>query len=83
MIEAIAKPERVLPTAMELATRLAAGPTRTLGLTKRLYRRALSTDMATSFEDERNATALISTTKDRVEGVMSFVEGRPANFIGD
>ncbi|CAB4364042.1 unannotated protein [freshwater metagenome] len=73
----------VLPTAMELATRLAAGPTRTLGLTKRLYRRALSTDMATSFEDERNATALISTTKDRVEGVMSFVEGRPANFIGD
>ncbi|MDO8389519.1 MAG: enoyl-CoA hydratase/isomerase family protein [Actinomycetota bacterium] len=75
--------DEVLPTAMELATRLAAGPTRALGLTKRLYRRALSTDMATAFEDERNATALISTTKDRVEGVMSFVENRPPNFIGD
>jgi 2-(1,2-epoxy-1,2-dihydrophenyl)acetyl-CoA isomerase len=73
----------VLPTALELAQRLAAGPTRSLGLTKRLYRRALASDMATSFEDERNATALISTTADRKEGVVSFVERRPPNFIGD
>jgi 2-(1,2-epoxy-1,2-dihydrophenyl)acetyl-CoA isomerase len=73
----------VLSTAMELATRLAAGPTRTLGLTKRLYRRSLSSDMETSFEDERNATALISTTADRREGMQSFVEGRPAHFIGE
>lgn len=73
----------VLPTAMELAGRMAAGPTRALGLTKRLYRRSLSSDMATSFEDERNATAIISTTADRREGVVSFVERRPAQFIGD
>ena len=75
--------DEVMPTALELAGRLAAGPTRTLGLTKRLYRRALSADMASSFEDERNATALISTTADRREGVASFVERRPPNFIGD
>jgi 2-(1,2-epoxy-1,2-dihydrophenyl)acetyl-CoA isomerase len=75
--------DAVLPTAMELATRLASGPTRTLGLTKRLYRRSLSNDMATCFEEERNATALISTTSDRKEGVMSFVEGRPPVFTGD
>jgi 2-(1,2-epoxy-1,2-dihydrophenyl)acetyl-CoA isomerase len=73
----------VVSTAMDLAGRLASGPTRTLGLTKRLYRRSLSSDMATAFEDERNATALISTTADRREGVMSFVEGRPPAFIGD
>jgi 2-(1,2-epoxy-1,2-dihydrophenyl)acetyl-CoA isomerase len=75
--------DEVLPTAMGLAERLAAGPTRTLGLTKRLYRRAMSSDMATAFEDERNATALISTTADRTEGVASFVERRPPKFIGD
>jgi 2-(1,2-epoxy-1,2-dihydrophenyl)acetyl-CoA isomerase len=73
----------VLPTAMELAQRLAQGPTLTLGLTKRLYRRSLNSDMASSFEDERNATALISTTSDRAEGVLSFVEGRPAQFTGN
>jgi 2-(1,2-epoxy-1,2-dihydrophenyl)acetyl-CoA isomerase len=75
--------DQVLPTAMELATRLAKGPTRTLGLTKRLYRRSLSNDMSTCFEEERNATALISTTLDRKEGVASFVEGRSPNFIGN
>lgn len=73
----------VMTTALDLAARLASGPTRTLGLTKRLYRRSLSSDMATAFEDERNATALISTTADRHEGVASFVERRPANFVGD
>jgi 2-(1,2-epoxy-1,2-dihydrophenyl)acetyl-CoA isomerase len=74
--------DEVLTTAMELAQRLAAGPTRTLGLTKRLYRRSLSSDMESAFEDERNATALISTTDDRREGVLSFVEGRPPAFEG-
>jgi 2-(1,2-epoxy-1,2-dihydrophenyl)acetyl-CoA isomerase len=76
-------PDEVFPTAMELAARLAAGPTRTLGLTKRLYRRSLSNDLATSFEEERAATALISTTADRREGMRSFVEGRPPVFVGD
>jgi 2-(1,2-epoxy-1,2-dihydrophenyl)acetyl-CoA isomerase len=75
--------EEVLPVALELAGRLASGPTRTLGLTKRLYRRSLASDLATAFEDERNATALISTTADRREGVASFVEGRPPGFVGD
>jgi 2-(1,2-epoxy-1,2-dihydrophenyl)acetyl-CoA isomerase len=73
----------VLPTAMDLARRLAAGPTRTLGLTKKLYRRSLASDISTSFEDERNATALISTTEDRKEGMRSFVEGREPKFTGD
>jgi 2-(1,2-epoxy-1,2-dihydrophenyl)acetyl-CoA isomerase len=73
----------VLPTAMDLAGRLAAGPTRALGLTKRLYRRSLVSDMATSFEEERAAMALLSTTADRREGVRSFAEGRPPHFIGD
>jgi 2-(1,2-epoxy-1,2-dihydrophenyl)acetyl-CoA isomerase len=73
----------VFSTALELAQRLAAGPTRTLGFTKRLYRRSLSSDMATAFEDERNATALISTTADRREGVLSFIEKRSPHFIGN
>lgn len=73
----------VLPTALHLAGRLASGPTRSLGMTKRLYRRSLSSSMDGAFEDERNATALLSTTADRREGVMSLVEGRPANFTGN
>jgi 2-(1,2-epoxy-1,2-dihydrophenyl)acetyl-CoA isomerase len=73
----------VLATALELAGRLAVGPTRTLGLTKRLYRESLSIDMRTAFDQERSATALISTTHDRREGMQSFVEGRRPLFTGD
>ena len=82
LLNRVVDAEEVLSTALELAQRLAAGPTRTLGLTKRLYRNSLSVDMATSFEAEQAATALISTTEDRREGELSFVEGRPPKFTG-
>ncbi len=74
--------DAVAATALDLATRLAAGPTRSLGLAKRLYRRSFDSDMATSRAEERAAIALASTTKDRLEGVQSFVEGRPPHFTG-
>jgi 2-(1,2-epoxy-1,2-dihydrophenyl)acetyl-CoA isomerase len=75
--------EEVEPTASALAQRLAAGPTRSLGVTKRLYRRSLTNDMATMFTEEADATALITQTGDRQEGVRAFLEGRPPEFTGN
>lgn len=74
--------DQVLSVARQLAGRLAAGPTRALGLTKRMYRNSINRDMETVFEEERSATALISTTEDRQEGVRSLLENRPPNFSG-
>jgi 2-(1,2-epoxy-1,2-dihydrophenyl)acetyl-CoA isomerase len=68
--------------ADELAQRLAAGPTRSLGAMKQLYRRSLTSDMATMFAAESDTTALISRTADRQEGVRAFMEGRPPDFTG-
>lgn len=73
----------LLEVAGDLARRLAAGPTRTLGMTKRLYRRALASDMETAFAEEADAVALIGQTEDRIEGVRSMVEGRPPRFTGN
>ena len=75
--------DAVEATAAELAGRLAVGPTRSLGMTKRLYRRSLVSDMATAFGEEAAATALISQTTDRLEGVRSLIEGRRPNFTGN
>lgn len=75
--------EDVLSTAMELAQRLAAGPTRSIGLAKRMYRRSLESDLRTARSEEGAAQALITTTADRLEGVQSFIERRPPEFIGD
>jgi 2-(1,2-epoxy-1,2-dihydrophenyl)acetyl-CoA isomerase len=82
VVNRLVPPDQVEATADELATRLAAGPTRSLGVTKRLYRNALASPMTTVFQEEADATALISQTEDRQEGVNAFREGRPANFTG-
>jgi 2-(1,2-epoxy-1,2-dihydrophenyl)acetyl-CoA isomerase len=69
-------------TASELAERLAAGPTLSIGQAKRLYRRALTSDMATAMAEESAATAMLSQTEDRVEGVTALFENRRPSFTG-
>lgn len=69
-------------TAADLAQRLAAGPTRTLGISKQMYRRSLTNNMETMFYEEADATALVTQTSDRYEGVKSLMEGRPPEFTG-
>lgn len=83
VVNRVVPAEEVLSTALELAQRLASGPTRSIGMAKRLYRRSLDSDVTTAFEEERAALALISTTSDRLEGVQSFIEGRPPEFTGN
>jgi 2-(1,2-epoxy-1,2-dihydrophenyl)acetyl-CoA isomerase len=83
LVNRMVGPDEVEATALELASRLADGPTKTLGMTKRLYRRAMGSGMDAAFEDERNALALVSTTNDRREGSAAFVDRRPANFQGE
>jgi 2-(1,2-epoxy-1,2-dihydrophenyl)acetyl-CoA isomerase len=83
VINRLVEADEVMPTARQLASRLADGPTRALGLTKRMYRNSLNRDIETVFEDERMATALISTTADRLEGVRSLLDNRRPKFSGN
>jgi 2-(1,2-epoxy-1,2-dihydrophenyl)acetyl-CoA isomerase len=73
----------LMAASRELAVRLAEGPTRSIGLAKRLYRSSLTHDLDTALQEERDATALLSRTADRVEGMRAWVERRPAVFVGD
>jgi 2-(1,2-epoxy-1,2-dihydrophenyl)acetyl-CoA isomerase len=82
VINRLVPADEVEEVAAELSQRLAAGPTRSLGVMKRLYRRSLTSDMATMFMEEADATALISQTDDRQEGVTAFLENRLPNFTG-
>lgn len=69
-------------TAAEWATRLAAGPTRALALTKQLVNASLDTDRATAFAAEAAAQEINMTTADAREGVAAFVARRSAGFRG-
>jgi len=76
------EPEALMPDALELARKLAAGPTRSLGLTKRLLNASFETDLGHSLELEGHFQSLATTSPDLVEGMSAFREKRDATFDG-
>jgi len=68
--------------ASALATSLAAGPTRALGLSKRLLNETFETDLADSLEREAAYQSLATTSGDLVEGMAAFKERRDPRFTG-
>src|SRR5919197_5155611 len=66
----------------EWAERLAAGPTKALGLAKRVLNRSLEQTLATSLEEEALAQELITSTDDIKEGMRAFAERRDPRFTG-
>jgi 2-(1,2-epoxy-1,2-dihydrophenyl)acetyl-CoA isomerase len=79
---------RVVPAAeiekatMELAARLAAAPTKAIGLIKRALNKALASDLDSLLDYEAYIQEIASLTEDHQEGVRAFLEKRPARFKG-
>jgi 2-(1,2-epoxy-1,2-dihydrophenyl)acetyl-CoA isomerase len=68
--------------AVELAARLAAGPTRSLGLSKQLLNASFETDLAHSLDLEAAFQSLAATSSDLSEGMVAFRERRDPKFTG-
>jgi 2-(1,2-epoxy-1,2-dihydrophenyl)acetyl-CoA isomerase len=75
-------PDVLAPTAEELATRLAAGPTRSLGLSKLLLNASFETDLARSLDLEGAYQSLAATSLDLGEGMAAFRDRRDPKFTG-
>jgi 2-(1,2-epoxy-1,2-dihydrophenyl)acetyl-CoA isomerase len=75
--------EDCVETAMKLAQRLAALPTKALVATRHLLRAAASRDLDAQLEAERETQSALGRTHDYIEGVAAFLEKRPANFKGE
>lgn len=69
--------------ALALATRLAAGPTRALGLARRAINAALDTDYQTALAREAADQREAMRGPDAAEGARAFLEKRKANFTGE
>jgi 2-(1,2-epoxy-1,2-dihydrophenyl)acetyl-CoA isomerase len=65
-----------------LAERLASGPTRGLGLTKRALNASSANGLDAQLDLERDLQREAGRTEDYAEGVRAFLEKRPAGFRG-
>ena len=74
--------DRLMDSAMELAVRLADGPTQSLSLIKYLAHRSLDMDFEESLNLARVAQEQARQTADHKEAVQAFLEKRPPNFKG-
>jgi 2-(1,2-epoxy-1,2-dihydrophenyl)acetyl-CoA isomerase len=75
--------EDCVESAMRLAQRLAAMPTKALVATRQLLRSAAGNDLDQQLEAERDMQSQLGKTHDYIEGVMAFLEKRPAQFKGE
>ena len=76
-------PQAALQQAsLELATRLAAMPTRGIGLAKRGFNAAFANDLETQLALEEELQREAGRTDDYAEGVRAFIEKRTPTFRG-
>jgi len=74
--------EEIAAEADALAVRLAAGPTRSLGLSKRLINESFETDLTRSLDREGVYQSLAATSSDLHEGMAAFKDRRDPDFTG-
>ncbi|MCZ6816623.1 MAG: enoyl-CoA hydratase-related protein [Planctomycetota bacterium] len=83
LVNRVAEPDQLAAATREWAERLAKGPTKGMGLTKRAINASLTNDLAAQLEYEAHMQGIAGRTKDYNEGVRAFIEKRPAEFTGE
>ncbi len=83
LVNRVAEPDQLAAATREWAERLAQGPTKGMGLTKRAINASLTNDLAAQLEYEAHMQGIAGRTKDYNEGVRAFIEKRPAEFTGE
>ncbi len=74
--------EKLNEEANALAKKFAQGPTRAMGMAKRLIYGGLEKNLADQLDDEANLQTLSRLTEDHKEGLLAFREKRTPQFKG-
>ena len=82
LVSRVVEPEQVLPEALALARRLAAGPGLALSMTKRLLVNEQAMDLASAIESEAVAQALLLRAGDHRAFYDAWKAGREPRFTG-
>jgi len=82
LVSRVVPQDTLMKEAMDLAFRLAAMPTTAIGLTKMTFRQAGQLTLGETMELEAEIQDRAAATEDHLEGVLAFLEKRPAQFKG-
>lgn len=82
LVNRVVAHDELLTVTMDLAKRLAVGPTKGLGLTKRGMTYALHATLEQALDYEAHLQEVAGRTADHREGVAAFMEKRPPQFRG-
>ena len=82
MVSKVAPHAELMDATLELATRIAQGPTYSMAMIKRLVHKSLHTDLAESLRLAGPAQNIARRTADHQEGVRAFVEKRQPRYVG-
>jgi 2-(1,2-epoxy-1,2-dihydrophenyl)acetyl-CoA isomerase len=82
LVNRVVEDGELMTTALELAGRLASGPTVALALTRKLMWEASEAEFGAALHGERVAQRTAGRTEDFREGVTAFLQKRPAEFKG-
>ena len=82
LVNRVVPHEALISKTMELADRLAAGPTKAYGLTKRAITYALGATLEQALEYEAQLQDVAGATADHREGVAAFLQKRQPKYEG-
>lgn len=82
MVNRVVPDDDVMTAALTLAKQLAAGPTKSLAMIRRMAWSASDASFEDAMKTERNNQRDAGRTADHREGVVAFIQKRPANFTG-
>ncbi len=82
LVEYVVPRAALMEKARALAAEFAAGPTFALGLTKRMFDRAVGPSLEDFLELESMVQPQLHHSADHTEGVAAFKEKRPPRFVG-
>ena len=83
LLNGVHPPEALMDEVRQVAERLAAMPTRAIGLIKQAVDRASGSSLNEALEYEADLQDLAGCTGDHREGVTAFIEKRKAEFTGE